>query len=220
VIGEWEKETGKNVLVGLSTTKDMQDQILEDPQRNALIDVIDIRYWHYKDDGNIYAPKGGENLAPRQHARVMKPGKTSFQQVYRAVREYRTKFPEKAVIYSADIAEGMNWAVLMAGGSLAPVPEIKNVDFFVDAASMKPMPSGDKLHWLVGNEETGYILYCAPSDQPAKIDLEKSKGVFNVRWLNPKDGTIIKEEKKIKGGMIQTLARPQQGAVVVWLSRK
>ena len=69
VIGEWEKETGKKATVALSATKDVQDAILNDTQRAKLVDIIDIRYWHYKVDG-LYAPEGGKNLAPRQHART------------------------------------------------------------------------------------------------------------------------------------------------------
>src|SRR5690606_2140293 len=95
-IKEWEKETGKHPIIGLSVTKDVQDAILADKDRAAVVDLIDIRYWHYQADGTTYAPEGGQNLAPRQHARLSKPKKTSFEQVYRAVSEYRTKYPEKA----------------------------------------------------------------------------------------------------------------------------
>ncbi|HET7896505.1 MAG TPA: DUF6298 domain-containing protein, partial [Flavisolibacter sp.] len=85
VIKGWEKETGKKEIIGLSTTKDVQDAILADPARAAVVDLIDIRYWHYQEDGKAYEPKGGQNLAPRQHARLLKPKRTSFEQVYRAV---------------------------------------------------------------------------------------------------------------------------------------
>lgn len=97
VIGEWEKETGKKATVALSATKDVQDAILNDTQRAKLVDIIDIRYWHYKVDG-LYAPEGGKNLAPRQHARKMKVGKVTFDEAYRAVSEYRKKFPEKRLL--------------------------------------------------------------------------------------------------------------------------
>src|SRR5690606_12202213 len=98
VIKEWKQETGKNVFVALSTTKDVQDVILKDKNRATEIQFIDIRYWHYQADGSTYAPEGGKHLAPRQHARLLKPKKTSFDQVYRAVSEYRMNFPDKAVI--------------------------------------------------------------------------------------------------------------------------
>jgi hypothetical protein len=119
-IAQWEQETGKHALVALSTTKDVQDAILADAARARSIDVIDIRYWWYQTDGTPYAPHGGQNLAPRQHARVLKPKGTSAEQVERAVREYRTKYPSKAVIFSADGAERFGEAIRRAGGSLAP----------------------------------------------------------------------------------------------------
>ena len=60
VIREWEKESGKKVTIGLSTTKDVQDAILADKIRSKTIDLIDIRYWHNQFNGTIYEPKGGQ----------------------------------------------------------------------------------------------------------------------------------------------------------------
>ncbi|MEO6434804.1 MAG: DUF6298 domain-containing protein [Tepidisphaeraceae bacterium] len=120
-IAEWEKETDKNAIVGLSVTRDVQDAILADATRAKAVDAIDIRYWHYRPDGSAYAPQGGQNLAPRQHARLTKPGATSAEQVERAVREYREKYPDKAVIYSADGFDRFGAAAAKAGGSLAQV---------------------------------------------------------------------------------------------------
>ena len=39
--------------------------ILADPVRSQAVDVIDVRYWAYTADDGLYAPNGGENLAPR-----------------------------------------------------------------------------------------------------------------------------------------------------------
>ncbi|HMU09692.1 MAG TPA: DUF6298 domain-containing protein, partial [Ferruginibacter sp.] len=75
IIKDWEKETGKHPVIGLSVTKDVQDSILNIPAYAAIVDLIDIRYWHYQADGTEYAPKGGQGLAPRQHARLLKPKK-------------------------------------------------------------------------------------------------------------------------------------------------
>jgi hypothetical protein len=72
VIKDWEKETGKKQIIGLSVTKDVQDAILANPAYASVVDLIDIRYWHYQADGIAYEPKGGQNLAPRQHARLLK----------------------------------------------------------------------------------------------------------------------------------------------------
>lgn len=121
-IAEWEKETGKHPIIGLACTKDVQDAILADANRAKVVDVIDIRYWYYQSDGEAYAPPGGKNLAPRQFERILKHKAASPQQVERAVKEYRQKFPDKAVIYSADGADRAGQAITNAGGSLANVP--------------------------------------------------------------------------------------------------
>ena len=114
-VQKWKDETGKKEIIGLSATKDVQDAILKDANRAKTVDAIDIRYWYYKDDGTAYAPEGGKNLAPRQHARQMKVGKETDEQVYRAVREYREKYPEKVVLYSTDGSPRFGWAALMGG---------------------------------------------------------------------------------------------------------
>jgi hypothetical protein len=118
-IAEWEQETGKRPLVGLSTTKDVQDAILADEARGKIVDVIDIRYWYYRADGSAYAPLGGQNLSPRQHARLIKPGSMSAESIEHAVREYREKYPNKAVIFSADGGERFGDVIRKAGGSMA-----------------------------------------------------------------------------------------------------
>ena len=123
-IAEWEAETGCHPLVALSCTKDAQDAILSDPQLNKVVDIIDIRYWHYNTEG-LWAPEAGKNLAPRQWMRKMKVGKTGFNEVYRAVSEYRERYPDKAVTYFSQGYADYGQAVLKAGGSLANAEELK-----------------------------------------------------------------------------------------------
>ncbi len=98
VIADWEKETGKECNVALSTTKDVQDAILNDTNRSQVVDIIDIRYWHYHTDG-LYAPQGGQNLSPRQHARQQQEGTVTHIEVEKALNEYRNKYPDKIVVY-------------------------------------------------------------------------------------------------------------------------
>ncbi|RZL06581.1 MAG: pectate lyase, partial [Pedobacter sp.] len=161
VIKDWKKETGKHPLIALSVTKDVQDAILADPKRAEVVDIVDIRYWHYQADGTAYAPKGGESLAPRQHARLLKPKKTSFEQVYRAVAEYRTKFPQKAVIYSGDNFDSFGWASLMAGGSLTNVSGL-DPKILAKASQMKPFSlakANDQQYGLSSGKD--FFLYNA-----------------------------------------------------------
>jgi hypothetical protein len=150
-IALWEKETGKHPLIGLSVTKDVQDAILADAKRNKNVDIIDIRYWHYQADGTVYEPKGGQNLAPRQQARLLKPKKTSFEQVYKAVKEYKEKFPTKVVIYSGDNYTEFGMAVFMAGGSLPVLQNNVDADLIKAAVGMKPVVSTNKNEYILSD---------------------------------------------------------------------
>ncbi|MEY2918578.1 MAG: hypothetical protein RIS73_2292, partial [Bacteroidota bacterium] len=151
VIKDWEKETGKHPIIGLSVTKDVQDSILNLPVYAAIVDLIDIRYWHYQADGTAYAPQGGQNLAPRQHARLLKPKKTSFEQVYRAVKEYREKYPAKVIVYSGDSYPEFAMAAFMAGGSLPVLPNDINATLLKAAASMKPVTSSNEKEYILSD---------------------------------------------------------------------
>ena len=167
VIREWEKETGKHPIIGLSVTKDVQDSILNIPAYASVIDLIDIRYWHYQADGTTYEPQGGQNLAPRQHARLLKPTKTSFEQVYRAVKEYKDKFPAKAVVYSGDSYPEFGMAVFMAGGSLASLPANADIEILKAAVGMKPIASSNKNEYILSNGKN-CIVYNAETKRLEK----------------------------------------------------
>jgi ribosomal protein L28 len=158
VIKDWEKETGKHPIIGLSVTKDVQDAVLTDPAYTSIVDMVDIRYWHYQADGTTYEPKGGQNLAPRQHARLLKPKKTSFEQVYRAVREYREKYPTKAVSYSGDSYPEFGMAVFMAGGSLPVLSNEIEPAILQAAVGMKPVASANKNEYILSDGKNS-ILY-------------------------------------------------------------
>lgn len=98
-IGQWEQEAGKQVLTALSCTYDVQEAILSDPARAAVVDVIDIRYWSPQSDGSGSGPKGGINLSPRQQDYH---GPTANTEAFKAaVARYRRRFPKKAVICSS-----------------------------------------------------------------------------------------------------------------------
>ncbi len=104
VVAEWEKETGQQPFIALSATKDVQDAILADPARAAVVDIIDLTYWFRTDKGEEFAPAGGKSLAPRQHLRLWKGGRPNADSITAMGREYRAKFPGKAVITGLDAA--------------------------------------------------------------------------------------------------------------------
>jgi hypothetical protein len=157
VIRDWEKETGKHPIIGLSVTKDVQDSVLNNPAYVSIVDLIDIRYWHYQADGTAYEPKGGQSLAPRQHARLLKPKKTSFEQVYRAVKEYHDKYPGKAVVYSGDSYPEFGMAAFMAGGSLPVLPGNTDATLLKAAVGMKPVASANTNEYILGDGKNNII---------------------------------------------------------------
>ncbi|UOQ51092.1 DUF6298 domain-containing protein [Hymenobacter cellulosivorans] len=220
-VKEWETETGQQATIALSTTKDVQDAILADPARAAVVDVIDINYWYYQADGSAYAPAGGQNLAPRQHARLLKPKRSSFEQVYRAVREYRQQFPGKAVLYSADSYDTFGWAVLLAGGSLPSLPHVADAQFAAAISAMTPLelPGQPAGQWALSNGSTGLLLY-REGAAPAQLDLSALKGSFVVRRINPKTGQLSAGKETVKAGQLVTLPARGPEAEVLWLQKK
>jgi len=196
VIAEWEQENGK-VLVDLDVNKDVQDAILKDPVRSKIVDIIDIEQWFYHNKGE-YAPPGGVNMAQRQYMRKIRTGGARFEDVYKAVSEYRKEYG-KAVIYSAQKHPEMCWASLMAGGSCAAIP-VTDQTFLQSIAKMKPteieqqyaLTDGSNLVIYQENTKTNvtlpknnvaYILYRIDS-QTGKV--EKLRTVKNQCPINEK----------------------------------
>ena len=220
VIMEWEKETGKSTTIGLSTTKDVQDAILADPARSKVIDLIDIRYWSYRDDSSLYAQPSG-NLAPRQYSRIpgIKSGSRSFDQVYRSVREYKDKYPDKAVIYSEGRYDVYSWAVFMAGGSLAPIPKVENEKFLSNAASMHPgnLEGQPWMHYVLKNDKEEYIVY-NDTDEPVRVVLaEALKNGYNIYWIDSENGKILKTLTNEMVGEGIELKKQSDKPEIIWV---
>jgi hypothetical protein len=219
-IAEWQRETGRKVLVGLSCTKDVQDAILADPQRAPLVSVIDLKYWWYTVDGRVYDPKGGENLAPRQQLREWKGSKSrSDASVAKAVREYRTKFPDKAVTVSLDGANG--WAVLAAGGSIPRLPAQTDPALRAAIVRMKPFePKGLPGGMLALADPGRDYLTWAPAGGAISLDLSDCSESFQVGWVDPKSGKVAIAADPVRGGRVVELRPAARGSAVVWLTRK
>jgi hypothetical protein len=122
-VAEWETKTGRAVRLELATSKDITDAILADPARARQIAAIDMRYWQYRPDGSLWAPPGGKNLAFRETIATDfgrsgdAPPDTTPWQVYRQVREYHDRYPDKAIVAWNGGAGPI--PVLMAGGAEA-----------------------------------------------------------------------------------------------------
>ena len=219
VIGEWEKENNQNVMVMLPGTKDVQDAILADPKRSAMVDAIDVLQWHYRNNGSLYAPVGGQSIATRQYVRIMDVGETSFSQHYRAVSEFHTKYPEKAIVYSAG-GRYANWAVFMGGGSLVSLPAINETKFLEDAAKMNPLINQniDTTQFVLGKQGLGYVIFSHTGR--LKIDLTGDRSRYVLKWINPSTGQILPSKMRIPGNVATATKAPFEGAAVAWLSKQ
>lgn len=220
-IAAWERENRQQVLVMLPGTKDVQNAILSDPVRSKIVDVIDVIQWHYRDDGTLYAPLGGVSLAPRQYARIMEKGKTSFAQIHRAVSELHARYPEKAVVYSADRnVRHAEWAVFMGGGSLAAIPRIADPDFLRAAAGMEPSTQtvDGVTQYLLGRKGAGYILFTPHAT--VRINLGDDRTPYILTWINPDNGEVIRTAERVKGGKTIERTSPFPAGAVAWLTRE
>ena len=213
-IAEWEEETGQHPLIALSCTKDVQDSILADPKLRKVVDIIDIRYWHYNTK-ELWAPEGGRNLAPRQWMRKVKVGKTGFEEAYRSVTEYRNRYPEKAVTFFSQQYPTYGWAILLAGGSLPNIPlnaqhSTLNAQLLKDICQMKPLEDSKCI--ALGAPQKGYLVYA----QSPETSLPITSGKYNIYTIDMQTGDISLLQK---GARLQDIFRPNdsKGNKLYWL---
>ena len=123
-------------------------------------------------------------MAQRQYMRKTRTGSARFEDVYRAVSEYRTKYPDKAVIYSAQKYAELGWASLMAGGSCANIP-VTDSRFLKSLTSMKPRETVDA-YLLEGPD--GWVVCAKQGATNVFLDLGKKK--YTLYQIDQKSGAI------------------------------
>ena len=209
-IAEWQAEKGKDVLVALSATKDVQDAILKDKRRSEVVDIIDIRYWHHRSDGTTYEPEGGVSMAPRQYARKIKVGTIDFASVYRAVSEYRQAHPEKAVTYFSQNYPAYGWAILLAGGS-CPTLRIENESLLAAIPQMTTTLSDADSFRLMGPK--GGLVYLPKA---ASVEVTLPKGSYTLYEVDMKTGSTKRLQKQVKSTQPTVLNR----AGLFWFEKR
>jgi hypothetical protein len=218
-IAEWQKEKKRKVLVALSCTKDVQDAILADKARAALVSAIDMKYWWYTADGGVYDPKGGASLAPRQQLREWKGNKSrSDASIARQVREYRAKYPDKAILCS--LAPANPWAVVAAGGSLPNLPHLDDTRLLEVLPRLRPFESAGSSdgQWALADAGRDYLVYAGAGEE-IRLDLSATSETFVAHWINPRSGERKKAAGAVIGGKVVTIRRPDS-ASILWLTRK
>ncbi len=213
-IAGWERETGRKEIIALTCTKDVQDAILADPQRSAVVDVICFRYWWQTDRG-LFAPHGGQNLSPRQFERPWKGGTPTDEDLADMVSQYRPRFPDKAVLASGeDERLRGSWAFACAGGSMPALPKTTDARLLSAIPQMLHWPDTSKDgRWVLREPGKQFLVYSGDSSAP--LDLSTESGSFHVHVVNEETGAVDAESQTIQAGGKVTLPRG-----VVWLTRE
>jgi hypothetical protein len=197
-------------IIALSATKDVQDAILADHRRSALVDVIDFRYWWRTAKGE-FAPPGGKNLAPRQFERQWRGGRPTDTDLAGMAAEYRARFPGKPVICDFETAA---WAWVCAGGSLPRLPKSTDARLLAAIPRMPPWKSDvPATQWALREPGRQMLVY---SSGRTELDLSPETGHFLLNEINPRTGEVTSGVRLIAGPI---MALPPT-SVVVWLRRE
>jgi hypothetical protein len=213
-IAEWESETGRHPFIALSCTKDVQDAILADPKRSRIVSLIDFKYWWQTAKG-LYAPKGGQTLAPRQFERQWRGGRPTDNDLAVMTAEYRQKYFDKPVI--CDFPQG-GWAYVCTGGSMPNLPRGTDEALLAAIPRMRPWPdAGAKDRWVLRETGRQCLVYLAGPSRD--LDLGSEKGSFTVRSVNFKTGQTTVVPGKISTGRKATLPDVSGFPAILWLTQ-
>ncbi len=212
-VAGWQRVHRRRARIALVTSKEIADAILADPVRSKLISVIDTRYWQYRPDGKLWAPEGGRNLAFREMiAEEFKrsgdaPPDTSPSQVYRQVREYRDRFPGKAVVAWHSGAGPL--PILMAGGAQALMrnpaagqsqgeqPDRTKLDSFarehLSRVLMKMSPLDGLLedpanNWCLADARSDTVLIYSLTGSSLTLARSLRQRAYAGLWFDPRTG--------------------------------
>jgi hypothetical protein len=242
VIGEWQQEKGKKVLVGLGGTKDVLDELAADPR----VSVLDLRYWWYQPDGSLYAPKGGTQV-PGRYVSGTAAARTTPSSLHRQVREYRMRYPGKALIHQVNASRQQTWAFLMGGGSMliryleyAGGRDPANYEAPADSAIIQPtydfinkqlshrlprmvpqdsMVSNPENSCCLADKGNAYLVYLMAGGT-VELDLKAVSGEFKAQWFDPRNGMLhdAAPNPVVKEGRIVTFTAPTTDDWVLWLT--
>jgi len=230
-VADWEKAHGRHVRLVLQTSKPVTDAILADPARAAHVDIIDARYWQYLTDGTLFAPDGLGKLAFRE-LRTNKFGRdaavpTKAEYIYRQVREYRDRFPEKAVLAGQGGFGPI--PILMAGGASFLSAEGEAVraegahddqalvrfveEHVADALPrMKPTDGLVPEGWCLAEEGRRWLIYSPAGDQ-IRLSRALNASGAEATWFNPRSGET--QPAHLDGATAMT--KPTAEAWLLWI---
>jgi hypothetical protein len=138
-IRAWEKETGKQVCIGLGAPKDVQDAVLARPEQAKNIEVLDLRYWWLNADGNLVAAQGGQEIPGRGlESGAWQAEQSPPERIYAKIRAIREQYPSAGILDAIEATRQQSWAFLMGGGGLLVRGQISYPDFADPPAYIQP----------------------------------------------------------------------------------
>lgn len=207
-VKQWQEEHGVHPKIALIAAKDVTDAILNDPRYEPLIDVIDTRYWQYTQQGDLYAPNGGQNRAFREMRRerfgrgaAEVPPATLPAQVVKQVREYKDRFPDKAVVclqagtgaLPGLIAGAAQVVMIETDRAVAPTPYplFTTLDRVL-GDRLHRMPRFDTLAdqvWSLAEPHQTYAVLSVTGSS-FTLDLTEASGTFAAQWIQAATGAL------------------------------
>ncbi len=200
-VGTWAAETGRQPLVALSAPKNVQDAILADDRRRAVVQIICFRYW-WQTEADLFAPAGGQNLSPRQFERQWHGGVPTDEDLAGMAAEYRSKYADKAVMASgedANLSHG-TWAYLCAGGSLPNLPGTTDLALLAAIPQMRPWSATKAVNQHVLCQPGRQFLVDISGSRPATVDLSAESGAYSVCAVNRETGQVTRLPEPITAG--------------------
>lgn len=216
-IAAWEAETGDDVFVALEVPKAQMDAILDDPVRGPRIDAIDFHHWVYRPDGALFTIRGGLNRAPRQQIDdIFLPGEAPADAAerarardalwastpamrYRALREYRDRYPDLVVLLADDAFPSLTASVE------ALIPRATRT-------AMRPatlVAAPRETAWASAAPDGALLIY---SMEGASVRLDRGRA-YRARWVGAGSSAIT--ETTIARGQT-TLTPPPALAGAPW----
>ncbi len=167
----------------------------------------------------LYAPNGGQNLAPRQPLREWRGGGPSAALTAQMVSEYRLRHPDKAIICGFEKLDG--WGFLAAGGSFPKLPRTVAARLLAAIPRMKPFELTGGLtekQWALAELGQQYFVYATGGAQ-VRLDLSAEPGKFKVHRVELPRGKVVSTDETVEAGKVVTLAAPRGQPAAIWLTR-
>ncbi len=245
-IAEWQREHRRTLFISLEIPKAQMDAILEDPVRGPMISAIDVHYWLYRADGQLFAIRGGLNRAPREQRpdiatrteldalRASLGAAAVDQKDFLNSPEYQKLFdqlwagskPMKYRAWREYRDRYPDLVVLTSGDEYPAVTRMVERHIPPDVrAGMQPaalVRTHAGTSWCMARPGDAYVVYDM-AGAAVDLDLTRDPATYRLSWLDAARGTVVPAPQPVTGGRVLTLAPPEAGAGrpwVAWLERR